>query len=141
MTRALTPFPRSSSRAWRASFSFSTMVGIRTTARPALRHSSATRSWRFRESSMGKQSRLTATRPRRTLGMLVMAFLLLLSVISPGSVLSQKMLLQDVAVEGREVAVEGQRAVGRLGHELQDEGVLDGFLGRPAPRDRPGSRD
>src|SRR4030043_1141837 len=113
MTRALTPFPRSSSSALRASFSFSTMVGIRTTARPALRHSSATRSWRFRESAMGKQSRLAATRPRRTLGMLVMVLLLLLSIVSLGSVLSEVVLFLDIAVEGCDVAVEGHRAVGR----------------------------
>src|SRR4030042_5784935 len=137
MTRALTPFPRSSSRAWRASFSFSTMVGIRTTARPALRHSAATRSDRLRESSIGKQSRLTAMMPRRTLGVLCMVLLLLLSVVSLGSVLSPEVLLQDVAVKRREVSIEDGRGVGHLGHVLEDEGGLARFLRGPGPGGRP----
>src|SRR4030065_1338822 len=122
MTRALTPCPRGSSRGWRASFSFSTVVGIRTTARPALRHSAATRSDRLRERSIGKQSRLTAMMPRRTLGMLCMVLLLLLSVVSLGSVLSPEVLLQDVAVKRREVSIEDGRGVGPPGHRLEDEG-------------------
>src|SRR4030042_1101862 len=103
----------------------------------AWRPSAATRSDRLRESSIGKQSRLTAMMPRRTLGMLCMVLLLLLSVVSLRSVLSPEVLLQDVAVKRREVSIEDGRAVGHLGHVLEGEGGLDRFLRGPAPGERP----
>src|SRR5512141_897557 len=133
MTRALTFLALSSSSAWRTSFSFSTTVGIRAMVRPAFRHSSATRSARLRESSIGKQSRLTATRPSRTLGMLVMTVLLLfLSVVGVGPVFAAEMLLLNAGVERGEMGIDGQGAEGHLGRLLEDEGRLDRIGRGPA---------
>src|SRR5665647_2488624 len=114
---------------------------MRAMVRPAFRHSSATRSERLRESSMGKQSRLTATRPSRTLGILVTTVLLFLSVIGVGPMFAGEVFLLDAGVERGQMRIESHRAEGHLGRLLEDEGGLDRIGRGPAPGERPVAGD
>jgi len=70
-TSALIFFVAISSSALTVSFSFSMTVDSAVMAMPFFAHAAASASRRFLDNSMGKQSRLTATRPRLICGMLV----------------------------------------------------------------------
>jgi len=131
-TRALTPAALISSRALRTSFSFSTTVGISAMLIDFLRHSSATRMRRFRDSSMGKQSRLTPTRPSLTVRNVVHEVSFFLSVISLRSVFAQVVFAEDMGGQRPGPGSMARVARAMAATFLQDEGVLDGF-GRGSP--------